>query len=78
MQIPEQNLYGLDRYCQDLEDAGFTVEHAVSIREHVFPHYPRWLLKHKMRRFGEVDVPFFAGSAPLFLYPWGWSSSPCS
>jgi cyclopropane fatty-acyl-phospholipid synthase-like methyltransferase len=73
MQIPEQNVYGLDRYCEDLEDAGFTIEHAASIREHVFPQYPRWLLKHKMRRFTEVDVMFFAGNAPLFLYPWDYA-----
>ena len=73
LQIPAQNVYGLDRYREELEDAGFVVEHIASIREHVLPQYQRWLFKHKGPRWRELHLLFAAANASLFLYPWDYA-----
>lgn len=73
MQISEQNVYGLDRYREELEDAGFAVEHVESIRAHVFPQYPQWLLRHRMNRVGDMNAAFAAGNIAFFAYPWDYA-----
>lgn len=70
LQIPAQNVYGLDRYREELEDAGFAVESITSIRQHVFPHYPQWVLKHRTRHWRDLDVVFAAANTSILLYPW--------
>lgn len=73
MQISAQNVYGLDRYQEELEDAGFTVEHVESIRAHVFPQYPQWLLRHRVNRVADMNVAFAAGNIAFFAYPWDYA-----
>jgi len=65
-------VYGLDRYREELKDAGFEVEVMTSIREDVFDPHERWRYKHKLWDATQMTASHLLGTFSFFWYPWDY------
>jgi cyclopropane fatty-acyl-phospholipid synthase-like methyltransferase len=72
LQVPEQNVYGVEQYREELLRAGFVIESLVSIRDDSIAHYLRWLLKNKLRDLTKIDAAHMGGCFSFFWYPWDY------
>lgn len=72
LQVPEQNVYGVEHYREELLRAGFVIESQTSIRDASIAHYLRWILKNKMRDFLKIDAAHMGGCFSFFWYPWDY------
>jgi erythromycin 3''-O-methyltransferase len=71
IQIPEQNVYGLPEYKQELQAAGFVIEEARSIREHVIARHREWVMRNKLQ-LARLDLALLLTTATFYGYPWDY------
>jgi erythromycin 3''-O-methyltransferase len=72
IQIPEANIQSLDDYVGELSQAGFVVEQARSIREHVIAQHRQWVLQNKLRKLAHLDLALLLTTATFYSYPWDY------
>ncbi len=72
LQIPAENVYGAERYQHEIEEPGFVVESAASIREHVVPHYMKWAARNTLHALREVSAAQMLSTMTFGVYPWDY------
>jgi cyclopropane fatty-acyl-phospholipid synthase-like methyltransferase len=72
IQIPEQNVQSVADYVAALTAAGFVVEEARSIREHVIARHREWVLKNQLRKLANLDLALLLTTATFYSYPWDY------
>lgn len=72
IQVPADNVYGLDVYRKHLTEAGFTVDVLRSIRPQVIPRYRQWLSTRSVAELCSVHPALMLASGSFYTYPWDY------
>lgn len=72
IQIPAANVQSFAQYVAELQSAGFVIEEARSIREHVVTHHRQWVLKNQLRNLARLDVALILTTSTFYSYPWDY------